>query len=668
MANAPHLFENLHLTNNVGEVNGIGKGLAIKGKGTFKFSLKDDNGKTHTIKIPNSLYLPGLRQCLLLPQHWVQEAGDGQTWMGNFERERVLNWHGGGKKSVFFDPSINTPIFTMALLSRAYRGFITTFEALEAPYYRKVTVLQCPGHHLMDDEPAFAPEEFVAEENLNFDKEVSVDEGVESDNETVKTSNLPAPHEEEIPSEAIRRGPLTFDPSPPPEEGEDVHLAAPNNQAELMRWHYRLGHLTFAKLKQLALNGEIPKKLTKVTPPKCAGCLFGAMTKIPWRGKETKASHEVFIATKPGECVSVDQMASTEVGFFARMKGKLTKRRYRCTTIFVDHCSRLRLVHLQVDDSSAENLAAKRAFKTFPAKHCMRIQHYHCNNGRFHDNTFKQACHDARQQLTFCGVNAHFQNGIAKCSICNLSKSACKHLLPARAHWPQTVHFTLWPYALRNAVLLHNSLPVLKDGTSRLELFSSIRVGCNMKHVHTLGCLVFALQNALASGKSLPRWSPRAHLGLNLGPSPMHARNVYLVLNLITGCVSPQYHCRFNNFFKTTRHGGPDVSGTICWQQLAGLDRVTAILLEVSTPTPHSVMYPETPSEGDVLPEELPFAPPVFNVALDNYSISDGYSQVSENVRPSCQSQALLQAEEVTPSETPVTAGTSQRGWVCTMS
>ncbi len=40
------------------------------------------------------------------------------------------------------------------------------------------------------------------------------------------------------------------------------------------------------------------------------------MTKIPWRGKETKASHEVFIATKPGECVSVDQMASTEVGFF----------------------------------------------------------------------------------------------------------------------------------------------------------------------------------------------------------------------------------------------------------------------------------------------------------------------------------------------------------------
>jgi hypothetical protein len=251
----------------------------------------------------------------------------------------------------------------------------------------------------MDDKPEFAPEEFVAEENLNYKKQV--DEGVVSDKDTVKTSNLPAPPNEEPPSQVVQCRPLTFNPSPPTEEGKDVHLAAADNQAELMCWHYRLGHLTFAKLKQLALNGEIPKKLATVTPPKCAGCLFGAMTKIPWRGKETKASHEVFIATKPGECVSADQMASTEVGFFAQMKGKLTKRRYRCATIFVDHFSRLRFVHLQIDDSSAETLGAKHAFETFAAEHGVRILHYHCGNGRFQDNTFKQACHEAQQQLTF---------------------------------------------------------------------------------------------------------------------------------------------------------------------------------------------------------------------------------------------------------------------------
>ena len=107
--------------------------------------------------------------------------------------------------------------------------------------------------------------------------------------------------------------------------------------------------------------------------------------------KETKASHEVFIATKPGECISVDQMVSTEARFFAQKKDKLTKRRYRCATIVVDHCSRLHFIHLQIDDSSAETLAAKRAFETFAVEHGVRIQHYHCNNGRFYNNTFNQA-------------------------------------------------------------------------------------------------------------------------------------------------------------------------------------------------------------------------------------------------------------------------------------
>jgi hypothetical protein len=182
-------------------------------------------------------------------------------------------------------------------------------------------------------------------------------------------------------------------------------------------------------------------------------------------------------------------------------------------------------------------------------------------------------------------------------------ESAHKQLLHACARWPQAVHFVLWPHALRNVTLLHNSLPVLEDGTSRLELFSLIRVGCNMKHVYTFGCPVFARQNALAPGNQLPRWSPCAHLGLNLGPSPMHARNVYQVLNLITGCVSPQYHCRFDDFFETTCHGGPDVSGTICWQQLAGLDQATTILSKVSAPIQRSVMYPGTPSE-DTVPQK----------------------------------------------------------------
>ncbi len=179
---------------------------------------------------------------------------------------------------------------------------------------------------------------------------------------------------------------------------------------------------------------------------------------------------------------------------------------------------------------------------------------------------------------------------------------------------------------------LHNSLPVLEEGMLRLELFSSVRVGRNMKHVHTFGCPVFALQNALASRNQIPRWSQRVHLGLNLGPSPMHARNVYLVLNLVTGCVSPQYHCGFEEFFETTYHSAPDVSGTICWQQLANLDRVTTVLSEVSMPKQHSIVCLETPSEEESHTMIKPiFKPPMYDITSDDYSISDGDSQVSEN-------------------------------------
>ncbi len=30
-----------------------------------------------------------------------------------------------------------------------------------------------------------------------------------------------------------------------------------------MRWHHRLGHLSFAKLKKLAILGKIPKRLAR---------------------------------------------------------------------------------------------------------------------------------------------------------------------------------------------------------------------------------------------------------------------------------------------------------------------------------------------------------------------------------------------------------------------
>ncbi len=184
-------------------------------------------------------------------------------------------------------------------------------------------------------------DEYIADEKLLLKSHVRSREleEVSADDQTVKANNSASNTSSEDPdmSKIGRAGPLTFDPCPDSTH-EDQHIHVPSDkQAELMHWHYCLGHLLFPKLKALAKIGEIPKHLANILPPVCAGCAFGAMTRVPWKNRETTKT--VFKATKPGQCVSVDQMISTQVGFYAQLKGSLTKQQYRGATIFVDHFS-----------------------------------------------------------------------------------------------------------------------------------------------------------------------------------------------------------------------------------------------------------------------------------------------------------------------------------------
>ena len=103
--------------------------------------------------------------------------------------------------------------------------------------------------------------DFTAEENLHADipkKPIMDSEGATSNNLTVQANNLLSGKGDKVEKETTRMGPLTFDVNPELEEDKHVYLATVDDQAELMRWHYHLGHLSFSKLKQLVLNNEIP--------------------------------------------------------------------------------------------------------------------------------------------------------------------------------------------------------------------------------------------------------------------------------------------------------------------------------------------------------------------------------------------------------------------------
>jgi hypothetical protein len=273
------------------------------------------------------------------------------------------------------------------------------------------------------------------------------------------------------------------------------------------------------------------------------------MMKRPWQTKSAQNKGRLRTVQVPGECISVDQLESPLPGFVAQLKGKLTRKRYKAATVFVDHKSRLSYVHLQEGLTSKETVEAKHAFEAYARVFGINIRHYHADNGRFADNAFLKDVTASGQTISFCGVNAHFQNGIAEKMIRDLQESTRKQLLHAKSRWPKAIELNLWPYALRLANHLRNSLPDRDDATSPIERFSRVQVAPHLRENHPFGCPVYALNNRLQSGNRIPKWDSRARLGVYFGPSPRHASSVSLVLRLETGLVSPQFHVRNDDFF-----------------------------------------------------------------------------------------------------------------------
>ena len=113
------------------------------------------------------------------------------------------------------------------------------------------------------------------------------------------------------------------------------------------------------------------------------------MTKVPWQTKGNESGKQVFKATRPGQVVSVDQMISTQPGFVAELKGKLTVQCYKAAIIFVDHFFGLCYIHMMTNMSSIETIKAKQAFELFVA--------YHINNGHFINNAFINHCSQQQQ-------------------------------------------------------------------------------------------------------------------------------------------------------------------------------------------------------------------------------------------------------------------------------
>ena len=84
------------------------------------------------------------------------------------------------------------------------------------------------------------------------------------------------------------------------------------------------------------------------------------------------------------------------------------------------------------------------------------------------------------------------------------------------------------------------------------KIFDNSAVDINPKHWKPFGCPTYVLKSELQGTTGIhPKWDARSRARIYLGQSPSHNRNVALVLNIHTGYVSPQFHVKFDESFRT---------------------------------------------------------------------------------------------------------------------
>ena len=454
IVNDPKLLRDFRPTR--GAVQGVnGRSTPICGTGTYDLVLASDAGARTTVRITNTVYVPTSPYCLAPPQliirhmrqqglHVYDSCHNDQRYVFNY-RTRPHGPH----------HSLTVPLNAQGLfLFRTSPGYSKLFRA--APSIDSMFSCFAGAAHVIpdDDNPPFLSSSSSREVETSSPKpsKSPVTHQVPYDEQDF-APNKSSPEPADFPSSFTE---LLDADSPPSDPATAMYR---RKQQRLATIHERMGHISYARLKLLARAGLIPRELADVDPLVCPGCAYGKAHRKPWRSKGKSNLKHLRAATAPGQVVSVDKLVSPTPGFVPTHRGAPTTQRYEGATVFVDHYSDFTYVHLMTHLDAESTVQAKQAFERESAQYGVRVEHYHADNGLFDSKLFKEAVENASQRLSFCGVNAHHQNGKAESRIKDITMGARTALLHAAHRWPEAIHPSLWPAALKHYVNLRNSLP-----------------------------------------------------------------------------------------------------------------------------------------------------------------------------------------------------------------
>ena len=159
-------------------------------------------------------------------------------------------------------------------------------------------------------------------------------------------------------------------------------------------------------------------------------------------------------------------MISAQPGLVPQVSGRLTLVRIWTTTVFLDHFSWHIYVHLIRDQTQTSTLEGKAAYEHHANSFGVTICQCCADNGHFAEREFREEVRRCLQEITFCRVSAHHQNGLDEQAIKDLTLITWTLLLHAKHHWPEVITTMLRSMDLKAAEECMNSLSLGTDGTA----------------------------------------------------------------------------------------------------------------------------------------------------------------------------------------------------------
>jgi hypothetical protein len=356
-------------------------------------------------------------------------------------------------------------------------------------------------------------------------------------------------------------------------------------QRQKLYLHELSAHEGFKNLNHWIRKGVFPgvdPTLSQEPDPICSACAFGKARRL---SHKTHTGHISSQHTIPGQGISADGMESSTPGRPFTTNGSPSKLRYNFVSFWIDHMSSYVYVTFHASKATTELVHSKTEFEQFALRYGVSIKNIRADNGVYLAQLFKDSCMKHQQNLTFCAVGAHWQNGVTERFIGTITQWARTILLHAMSKWPAVITEDMWTFALRHAVNFHNSSVCKAKCITPHEAFTGETPPWAISDFRVFGSSTYILKKELQDGSSIGRWKPRCWPGVYIGTSTCHSSAIPLIYNPRTTDVSPQFHVLYDEYFHTVN--SPASTGPMPY--LEKLFNTTAwwLYIDPYSPEPH---------------------------------------------------------------------------------